>query len=119
MIMHGAYRNTELPEILARLDAVVVPSLWYENAPLTIQEALHAGVPVITSNCGGMAEMIRHEINGLTFEIGRSDALRAALRRLHEEPDLLSRLAAGIQPVPSIAEQSVEVRRIYEELCAA
>jgi glycosyltransferase involved in cell wall biosynthesis len=116
VIMHGPYRNTELPDILASLDAVVVPSLWYENAPLTIQESLHAGVPVITSNCGGMAEMIHHEINGLTFEIGNSEALRAVFRRLHAEPDLLSRLAAGIQPVPSIEQQSKEVLHIYEEL---
>lgn len=116
VIMHGPYRNTALPDILAGLDAVVVPSLWYENAPLTIQEALHAGVPVITSNCGGMAEMILHETNGLTFEIGSSEALREALRRLYSEPDLLTRLRAGIQPVPSIEQQAKEVHRIYEEL---
>lgn len=117
VFLHGAYGNEELPQILSRLDVVVVPSIWYENAPLTIQEALHAGIPVVTSNAGGMAEMITHEVNGLTFAIGEPESLRHALLRIIQEPGLLKRLAAGIRPVPSIEEQSRAVMSAYVELC--
>lgn len=43
----------------ASMDVLVVPSLWWENAPLVIQEALAAGVPVIASAIGGIPELVR------------------------------------------------------------
>ena len=46
---------------------LVVPSIWWENSPLTIHEAFLAGIPVITANAGGMAEFVRQEISGLLF----------------------------------------------------
>ena len=51
-----------------RVDAIVVPSVWVENSPLVIHEAQQARVPVITADAGGMAEYVRHEVNGLLFE---------------------------------------------------
>lgn len=116
--VHGRYPNSDLPRILSRLDVVVVPSIWYENAPLTIQEAQLAGVPVIASDCGGMAEMIEHGRNGLLFRVADATALRAALERLLAEGDLLGRLEKGIGPVPSIGTQSAQVLDVYRELCA-
>lgn len=50
-----------LPEVFNKVDAIVVPSIWLENSPLVIHEALQAGVLVITANVGGMAEYIHHE----------------------------------------------------------
>lgn len=114
---HGPYPNQELPRILSQLDVVVVPSIWYENAPLTIQEALLCRVPVIASDCGGMAEMIEHGRNGMLFRVGDASALRAALTRLLEDGDLLEQLRQGIGPVPSITTQAARVLEVYRELC--
>jgi glycosyltransferase involved in cell wall biosynthesis len=50
--------------------AVVVPSEWYENAPITILEAFAFGKPVIGSNIGGIPEMIDEGINGYLFNKG-------------------------------------------------
>lgn len=47
MVLHGCYKNSRIGELLAGLAAVIVPSLWLDNEPLTIQEAQIAGVPVI------------------------------------------------------------------------
>ena len=64
----GEYENARIvPEVFNRCDAIVVPSIWAENSPLVIHEALQAGVPVVTANYGGMAEYVRHEENGLLF----------------------------------------------------
>ncbi len=64
----GPYRNTDIVEsVLNRVDVVVVPSIWDENSPLVIQEALHARVPVIAPNHGGMGELVRDGENGLTY----------------------------------------------------
>ncbi len=83
-------------EALARMDVLVVPSRWYENAPFVITEAFAAGVPVVCSDIGGMREMVRHEVDGLHFSKGDAHALATQLHRLATEDGLLQRLAAGI-----------------------
>ncbi len=53
---YGAYQNAEMPRLMQSVDWVVMPSIWWENSPIVIQEALHHRRPVICSNIGGMAE---------------------------------------------------------------
>jgi glycosyltransferase involved in cell wall biosynthesis len=116
VVFHGAYDNDRVREILADLDVVVVPSLWYENSPLTIQESFIAGVPVITADVGGMAELVRHDVNGLRFRRGDVEDLRAKLRRVAEDPGILDRFRSGIPPVSTIEEHAVELRERYRRL---
>ena len=116
VFFHGAYDNGRVGEILADIDVVVVPSLWYENSPLTIQEAFVAGIPVITTDAGGMAELVRDDVNGLRFRRGDVADLRAKLRRVADEPELLDRLRREILPVPTIEEHVCELRERYRSL---
>lgn len=116
VVLHGAYDHGRIGAILASLDAIVVPSLWYENSPLTIQEAFIAGVPVITANQGGMAELVRDGVDGLHFTLGDADDLRARLISIIEQPELLDRLRAHVPRVPTIAEQAAVVRAHYAAL---
>ena len=62
----GAYRREDIAGLIATVDCAIMPSIWWENAPLVIQEAQGQDCPVITSNIGGMAEMIEDGVNGLT-----------------------------------------------------
>ena len=73
----GGIPNERIPERLARIDVQVVPSIWYENAPLTIYSAQAAGVPVVASDLGGMSEVVGDEENGLLFEPGDAADLTA------------------------------------------
>jgi glycosyltransferase involved in cell wall biosynthesis len=116
VIFHGAYDNDRIGEILAGLDAVIVPSVWYENSPLTIQEAFIGGVPVVTSDRGGMAELVRDGVDGLLFKLGDSGDLRAKLGFLVDRPDVLEQLRASVPAVPDIEEQAADVRKRYEQL---
>ena len=113
---HGAYDNAAIADILAGLDVVVVPSVWYENSPLTIQEAFIGGVPVVASNQGGMAELVRDGVDGLLFRLGDPDDLRLKLAQLIERPGLLEELRRNIPPVPSIEAEAAGIRRLYQEL---
>lgn len=61
----GPYARADLPALMAGADWVVVPSVWWENAPLVVLEARAAGVPVICSGIGGLAEMVDHGVTGL------------------------------------------------------
>ena len=110
----GVYRGQEgLNQVYRELDAVVVPSIWYENSPNVIVEAFARQTPVIASNLGGMAELVQHEKNGLLFATGDAADLRRQLARLAQTPELLPRLRAGIEPVKTIAAEIDELEDLY------
>jgi glycosyltransferase involved in cell wall biosynthesis len=116
VVFHGAYDNERVGAVLEDLDVVVVPSLWYENSPLTIQEAFIAKVPVITSNVGGMAELVRDGIDGMHFRLGDVVDLREKLLHIVAHPEAIDRLRGGIPKVPSIEEHAAELLARYREL---
>lgn len=111
--MCGVYDRTQVSQVLQGVDVVVVPSVWYENSPNTILEALAYRTPVIVSDLGGMAELVEEGVNGLRFAPGDAVALAARLRQLLDEPALLPRLQRGIGPVRSIVEEMTELQEIY------
>lgn len=113
----GPVPHERVPDAFADVDALVVPSEWIENAPFVIREAFAAGLPVIASNLGGMAEMVRHERDGLLFAPGDSAALTSAISRLLDEPELLDRLQQGIRPPMSIEQDAAQTLARYERLC--
>ena len=114
----GVISHDRMAEVLADLDVLVVPSMWIENAPFIIREAFAARVPVVASDLGGMAEMVRHGIDGLLFPAGNAEALAVALKRMIDEPDLLDRLKSGIVRPMSIEDDAAALRSKYEELQA-
>lgn len=57
IILHGYVDSAEIPLIISKFDIFVLPSMWYENAPLSIIEAANAGLPILVPNRGGLAEM--------------------------------------------------------------
>jgi glycosyltransferase involved in cell wall biosynthesis len=99
----GPYRREELPSLIAGVDWVVMPSIWWENAPLVIQEAFIHRRPVITGSIGGMAEAVRDGIDGLHVRPDDPVALARAMRDAVETPDLWNTLVAGIDPPPDIS----------------
>lgn len=103
-ILRGPFPPERLGDVLAKLDVLVVPSLWEENAPLVVHEAFLAGLPVIVSDHGGLAEAVRHEVDGLRVAPGDPVALGEALRRLAGDGALRARLSADAPPVPTMAE---------------
>ncbi|NOZ28729.1 MAG: glycosyltransferase family 4 protein [Chloroflexi bacterium] len=112
----GAFDHDRLGEVLSQIDVLVVPSLWYENNPLVIQEAFATQTPVIATNLGGMSEFVRHEVNGLLFERASVPDLARQIRRILQTPALLDRLREGIPPVRRIEEEVRELTAIYEQL---
>ncbi len=112
----GAIPNNVVADILADIDILVVPSIWFENSPLTIHEAFLAGVPVITSNIGGMADLITDHTNGLLFNVNDSGSLSSVIKELIESDTLLDQLRQGIPPVKSIEENGQEIENLYKQL---
>lgn len=101
---------------LAAMDVLVVPSVWYENAPLVIAEAFAAGVPVVASDLGGMRELVQHGENGMLFPMGDAAALAACIKSLAYDRTLLERLAAGTKPPRSVIQEAAASMALYAEL---
>ena len=84
--LRGPYESEQLRSRIADCDWVVIPSIWWENSPVVIQEAIHFGRPLIGSNIGGMKEKIENKA-GLTFEARSASALASAMVQAIE-PDI-------------------------------
>jgi glycosyltransferase involved in cell wall biosynthesis len=113
----GEVSREDLAAALCSIDALVVGSIWYENAPIVILEALMQGIPVIATNVNGITDLIVHELNGLLYPPGDVDALRGLMQRLLDEPDLLPRLKQGIKKPRSIAQDAEQLIDYYQTLC--
>lgn len=114
--LRGRFPRQELGRVLGAADVVVVPSLWYENNPLVMQEAFAAGRPVIASDLGGMREFVTHEQDGLLFTAGDSDDLARQMQRLINDRALLELLSANVPVVKSMAEEVGELLELYAGL---
>ena len=115
---HGRFANDRLVEVYAGIDVLVVPSIWFENSPITIHEAFLLRTPLVVSDIGGMAELVEPGRSGLHFRAGDAVSLAEALRRLTLEPDLLEKLREGIPAVKTIQEDALEMVSRYEALGA-
>ena len=111
----GAYNYKDISTVLANIDVLVVPSIWYENSPLVIHEAFLAKIPVITSNLGGMAELVEDKKNGLLFEPGNVEDLLEKMDIFIENPKLIEKYSQTTY-VRSIQEDVEEIEKLYYKL---
>jgi glycosyltransferase involved in cell wall biosynthesis len=83
------HRDSEGVEAAIRgARAVVVPSVWFENASMSVLEALAAGVPVIATALGGTPELVTDHVEGLLVPPGDSESLAQAMCALESDADL-------------------------------
>jgi glycosyltransferase involved in cell wall biosynthesis len=82
---YGWVSGVEKEELFLNSDVFVLPSTWYDNAPLVIFEAYKYGLPVIGSRIGGIPEMIRQDETGFLFEPGDDKGLAALLQNISKE----------------------------------
>ena len=116
VVFRGRFDNAELARVYAEIDVLVVPSVWYENSPVTIHEAHLLGTPVVASRLGGMAEYVRDGRDGLTFEAGDARDLARVLRRFVDEPDLCARLSHDWPAIKDIAADARHAEFRYRQL---
>ncbi len=101
---HGAYRQDQVDRLMRGVDAVIVPSIWWENSPVVIQEALRNGRPVICSDIGGMAEKVREGLDGYHFPVSNPLELSYLITRLHDDPALLAAVRQTMRQPPLVAD---------------
>jgi glycosyltransferase involved in cell wall biosynthesis len=103
----------EVVETIRKYDALVVPSVWLETGPLVVLEAFAAGVPVIGSRLGGIAEMVRDGVDGLLFEVGKPEDLADKIQEFHRR---MKNIKAGVPRVKNTREVGYEHLKLYQQL---
>ena len=112
----GSYKSHELPVLMGEVDWVVVPSTWWENAPVVIQESFLHGRPIICSDIGGMAEKVRHGLDGLHFRTASVESLVDRLITAITKPNIWGDLRAHICPPTTADAAAVQHVHLYQQL---
>lgn len=112
----GSYKGPDLPELMREIDWAIVPSTWWENSPVVIQEAFFHGRPIICSDVGGMAEKVRNRIDGLHFRVGSAESLADRLIEALQNPELWERLRNRIRKPLMADEAAIKHRQLYQAL---
>jgi glycosyltransferase involved in cell wall biosynthesis len=116
--LRGAVPHNRIGDVLGELDVLVLPAIYLEVFGLVVLEAFSAGRPVIVSDCGGPAELVRDGLDGLVVPPNNADALARAMRRLVEDPQLILEMAVNIRPVRTLAEHVADLELIYDQILA-
>lgn len=107
--------------VYAALDVVCLTSL-NEGSPLTLIEAMTAGLPVVSTPAGGVVDLIRHDDNGLLVAERDPQAFSAAIQRLLDDPGLARALGQrgreSVYPRYDVSRLVGDIRDIYAELLA-
>ena len=110
---NGAYSVDQLEQRMSRVDWCLVPSVWWEIFGLVISEAWMFGKPVIASNVGGPQERVRHEKDGLLFNVADSTSLAQTIQRASVEEGLWGSLVKGIRPIANSQAMAAGYLKVY------
>jgi glycosyltransferase involved in cell wall biosynthesis len=90
----GTVPSAQVPDLLGGARALVFPSKWYEGGPRVLLEAYAAGVPVMASAIGGVAESVIDDVSGILLPHDRPQEWAAAVTRLEVDAESV-RLGSG------------------------
>lgn len=95
--------------------ALLLPSVWYENFPLTVIEAFGCGLPVIASRIGALADLVEEGVTGLQFETGNAQDLAAKMRWAQAHPEQMTAMGRNAR---ALYEGRFTPERNYQQLTA-
>jgi glycosyltransferase involved in cell wall biosynthesis len=116
--IRGSYRQSELGTLMLETDWVVVPSIWWENSPVVIQESLFYGRPVIGSNIGGTAEKTEGQ-GGVPFAARSENSLAGVMQKAIGNTALHQALRLQIPKPTTAADCATTHIALYHEVVAA
>ena len=119
----GQLSGRSLKTTIGGASAIVVPSEWYENCPMSVLEAMAYGKPVVASQIGGIPELVVDGETGLLFEPGDAGELQRQVSRLMGDASLRARMGAAgrirAERQFSIEKHNANLIDIYRSLVSA
>lgn len=92
--LQGRVTPDEVLAFLQQADAFVLSSLS-EGISNAVLEAMSCGLPVVTTDCGGMREAVTDGVEGFVVSLRNPEAMAAAVKKLADDPDLRARMGAA------------------------
>lgn len=111
----GTFQPSEFNKILSTFDVLIFTSLWVENSPLVVLNAVDNGVPVISSDIPGVKEIISNQ-TGWLFERGNSNELADIILGIIKDCSIIDKKRAFKGKIKSIKENANELNEIYNEV---
>ena len=116
----GFVGGDELCELMGNARVLLLPSVCYENCPLSILEAHSMGVPVVTMNSGGMAELVENGVTGSLVDEPTAEGVALKLKEIMENEEYYKFLKANCMNeqdhILSIEQYADILMKEYEQL---
>ncbi len=109
----------KMPEFYSKIDVLVAPSIWPESYGLVTREAAAAGVWVVASNKGALAEDLVVGVNGDVFNPDNIQELVDILRKIDREPEFYRQLVSADIPIRTTEEQVKELEENYQSILSS
>ena len=112
----GPLAHERLNQTLGSAHMLVLPSLWDEPFSMVVDEALHAGLPVLFTDRGAPKERLISGINGLMAAAGDVEAWHRQMRYVVEDRHVLAQLRRGARSLKPASVHARELEGIYTRL---
>ncbi len=116
IVLKSPIPHKQLAQALQQFDMLAVPSQWLETGPLVVLEAFAAGVPVLGSDLGGIAELVQHNQNGFLVPAADAKAWQQAIYEFARYPKQHQHLAQGIGKVRTMYDVAEDMWQLYQTL---
>jgi len=111
----GTYDNKNVAKIFKDIDVLIFSSVWEENSPLVLHEAILTKTPALASDIGGVSEIIKHGKNGFLFCAGDANSLSLLIKKVIENPEIIENLKKDAVQVKDMDFHCKEIEAIYIE----
>ncbi|GAP97934.1 glycosyltransferase [Leptolyngbya sp. NIES-2104] len=108
--------RSQISDAIAQFDLLAVPSQWMETGPLVVLESFAMRTPVIGSDLGGIAELVKHKVDGWLVPAKDVNEWAKAIAFLVENPSTIAQLKQNIQPVKTRVRVAAEMFELYQSL---
>ena len=102
--LHGPYDSHEMERLLAQTDWSIIPSVWWENSPMVIQESFNHGRPLIGSDIGGMKEKVTDGKSGYLFRTRSAIDLTRLIEKVSHDQSGWDFIASNVDKPVSVKE---------------
>ena len=120
IVLEGHCGGDKLAELYRNAAFVVVPSEWYENAPMSVLESFAYGKAVIGTRIGGIPELITPGQHGLLVDAGNKEQLKAAIGKLWNDTDAQRRMGQNarqlIETKFAQSARTASLLKIYQDV---
>ena len=112
----GLVAHEQVPEFLADIDVLAVPSRYMETGPIVVQEARALGIPVMGADLGGISERVHHGIDGWLLPFDDPKPWAEAIRIAATDRAEVARLSSNMHRTRSIEDVGTEMAKLYREI---